>query len=402
MRVAFRKLFRAIPRNWLLRFVSLGTLRVYRVLPESFLGEATLISQVSPSSVVRASWSNDSLSNHALGAPRKTLSFRKLSRISVSANSRGGFLSNDRYIFTPDTGFCSVPKLYYPNTSVAGLLEQKDREVLARFIPANSVIENGIFVGSMAAHNWFHWIIDTLPTVYFSRYLPQKYSAYPLFVSARGVSKPNWLEPLQAVTGGREIFPLDPNLHYRVTNLVRLDSVTRPAPRALGRKIPARISVYADYLLEYRDFLLSHFNLHKVTPDPEKKLFLARKPSSLRRYNQAEIADTLASLGFELLFIEDLGFRDSIRAFRESSIIVGPHSAGWANMLFCSPVTKTVMWTWSGEVEDNWYENVAFTAGVQFRQIHTFPSNSKSGLTEDPRTADYFLDPGKLVSAISN
>lgn len=400
LRVMVRKIYREVPWKWVPRVVSLNLLKVLNLSTESSLGQERPIINLPPSSVVRASWSEGSLTNHAEGAPPRVLAFREITDCVLSANSRGGFLVKGHNLFTPDTGFDLSPKLFYPNTDVAGIYDQKKNDVLVRLKIASHQIEEGIFVGSMAPHNWFHWLIDTLPTVYFSRYLPADYDSFPLLLPDRGLVKQHWIESLEIVRGSREIVPVSAELHHRVSNLVRLESITKPAPRAYRVKVPARISVYADYLVEYRDFVLSHYQLTKVTTQLGKRTLIGRKPSSVRNYNQDEITEVLRRLGFDLVFIEDLDLRDSIKVFRESEIIVGPHGAGWANMLFCSPLTKVVMWTWPDEIEENWYENIAFVSGVQFRQVHTARNESHSNTITDPRIANYKLNPELILSTI--
>jgi len=400
-RIIVRKIYREVPWNWVPRVLSLNHLRVLQLSTESSLSDSNPISNLPPSSVVRASWSDGSLTNHEEGNPARVLAFREVTDCILSANSRGGYLVKGQTLATPDTGFDFRPKLYYANTDVAGIYDQKQSDALVKLRIASHQIEQGVFVGSMAPHNWFHWLIDTLPTVYFSRYLPKDYDHYPLLLPERGLAKQHWIESLEIVRGSRTVVPVSSEFHYRVSNLVRLESITRPAPRAYRVKVPARISLYAEYLAEYRDFILGHYKLTKVAPQPGKRTFIGRKPSAVRNYNQDEITEVLGRLGFDLLFIEDLTLRDSIKVFRESEIVVGPHGAGWANMLFCSPLTKVVMWTWPDEVEENWYENIAYISGVQFRQVHTPRNESDSHSSFDPRTASYKLDPELLLSAIN-
>lgn len=94
--------------------------------------------------------------------------------------------------------------------------------------------------------------------------------------------------------------------------------------------------------------------------------------------------------GFESVLLEELSFKESLRVFREAEVIVGPHGAGWANLLFCNSAAKALLWTWEGEKEDNWYENIAYVCGVNYVQLGV-PVCDDPWL--DKRNLDYHLDP---------
>jgi capsular polysaccharide biosynthesis protein len=240
----------------------------------------------------------------------------------------------------------------------------------------------------MAPHNWFHWIIDNLSTLYQARFLPDEFNEYPLVVPLEAKKRENWLAALDIVSAGREIVFVEGDHWFQVDDLVRIEGVTRPNPRLLSRQ-RARIGVMAAPLLDYRNFVLAQLGLDLVGIVPGRRLFIGRKSSGARGYNQEELFTVAEAYGFERVFLEDLTFEDSIRVFREAELIAGPHGAGWANMLFCHPATKAMLWTWEGEEEDNWYENIAFVAAVDYLQL-SVSLVDKRGL--DGRVADYYLD----------
>jgi capsular polysaccharide biosynthesis protein len=143
-------------------------------------------------------------------------------------------------------------------------------------------------------------------------------------------------------------------------------------------------------LLDYRDYVLGKLGLDEVHVTPGRRLFIGRQPDGARGFNQEEVFSVAEVQGFERVLLEDLSFADSLRAFREAEIIVGPHGAGWANLLFCHGSTKALLWTWDGEKEDNWYENLAYVSGVSYLQL-SVPVYEDPWL--DKRVADYHLDP---------
>jgi capsular polysaccharide biosynthesis protein len=281
-------------------------------------------------------------------------------------------------------------------------MEQLGDKVLLRHSIASQVIPTGIFGGSMAPHNWFHWIIDTLPTLYQARFLPPEFDDFPLLVPSGALRRENWRAALDAVADGRRVIGVSDDRLVKVNNLVFLEGATRANPHSSLGAVSGRISVRKDLLIEYRDFILDHFDLSSVGAISGVRIFLARKAEDVRRYNQPEVVEMLSKHGFKPVFLEDLTFRESIRLFRSAEIIAGPHGAGLANLLFCTSKTGTLMWTWAGLLEDNWYQNIAYVSGVKYHQVETedFP-NTAAVARQDPRISDYLVDPQKLIFGLS-
>jgi hypothetical protein len=150
-------------------------------------------------------------------------------------------------------------------------------------------------------------------------------------------------------------------------------------------------------LIDYRDYLLDELQLQSVAISRGKRVFIARKAHEVRRYDEEQIFAKAAIRGFTKVYLEELSFEESVLLFREAELIVGPHGAGWANLLFSHPATKAMLWTWAGEEEDNWYENVAFASGVSYLQI--FVAVDGEGV-KDRRVADYWLDPALFAQAL--
>lgn len=384
---AFKRAFRMFPPIGLL-FSWVSPYSWFRIRLESDAGPSRTLKTFDSFAVVRAHWTGEVLSN--LSSERlDRLAFRTFRRVGVSPNRRGGFIMRGRDIFVPMTGLAAPARLYFQNTSVGGIVEQVERHVLVRRQRKPPEIPAGIFVGSMAPHNWFHWLIDNLSSLYFARYLPAQFDSYPLLISSPALSKPSWLSALDLVSGGRRVLALEPETHVLVNDLVRLDPVTRPNPRPLRLETSARISVLEAPILEFREFIVAELGLSATRPQSGSRIFIGRRATESRRYNQQEIFRAAEGYGFRMVYLDDFEFAESVKLFREAEVIVGPHGAGWANLLFCSPETKALLWTWGGGDPDNWYENIAYVSRVRYQQIYI---DRERFAGEDPRVADFFLN----------
>jgi hypothetical protein len=74
-----------------------------------------------------------------------------------------------------------------------------------------------------------------------------------------------------------------------------------------------------------------------------ERLYISRENARRRRVaNESELWAELAAHGFAKLHLEDLTWAQQISAFRAAKVIVAPHGAGLANLVFCRPGTKVI------------------------------------------------------------
>lgn len=77
----------------------------------------------------------------------------------------------------------------------------------------------------------------------------------------------------------------------------------------------------------------------------KKRLYISRKDVTTdwaRRYiiNAGEVWAYLQSKGFDKVVLEDLPLEEQVKLFNSAEIVLGPHGAGLANLVFCRPGTK--------------------------------------------------------------
>jgi len=70
----------------------------------------------------------------------------------------------------------------------------------------------------------------------------------------------------------------------------------------------------------------------------DRRLFISRKAFSQRALvNEAEIAERLIPLGFEVIYPETMSFLEQVDAFHSAALVVGSSSSALSNALFCRP-----------------------------------------------------------------
>lgn len=74
-----------------------------------------------------------------------------------------------------------------------------------------------------------------------------------------------------------------------------------------------------------------------------RKLYITRSDAPMRRLvNEDALMDRLAPLGFERVSLSGMAVREQIQLFASASVIIGPHGAGLANVVFCEPETLVI------------------------------------------------------------
>ena len=93
------------------------------------------------------------------------------------------------------------------------------------------------------------------------------------------------------------------------------------------------------------DHLKKKFLKYKKSTNNFKKVFIDRSDSKLKHcklINNNEIKRFLKSKGFKIITLSNLNFKNQISIFNNAEIIVGPHGAGFANLVFCKKNTKVI------------------------------------------------------------
>ncbi|CUS02879.2 protein of unknown function [Candidatus Promineifilum breve] len=72
---------------------------------------------------------------------------------------------------------------------------------------------------------------------------------------------------------------------------------------------------------------------------PGERIYILRDRARVRRViNEAAVVELLQTRGFRPYRLEELPFADQVRLFRDAEMVIAPHGAGLANLLFAPPV----------------------------------------------------------------
>lgn len=78
----------------------------------------------------------------------------------------------------------------------------------------------------------------------------------------------------------------------------------------------------------------------QATGGKRRRIYISRRKAATRRVQNEDIVlQMLSTYGFEEILLEDMNLADQIALFSQAEIVVGPHGAGFSNMVFSNSAT---------------------------------------------------------------
>ena len=135
-------------------------------------------------------------------------------------------------------------------------------------------------------------------------------------------------------------------------------------------------------------------------PGAGERVYFSREKAARRRVaNEAALWAELEGRGFVRVFLEDLGWAEQIAVCRAARVVVAPHGAGLANLVFCAPGTRVV------ELVNRAYFNPTFwrlaaLGGLDYRPVITAGDDT---IREDRRAGrdDIVADLARVRAALA-
>lgn len=180
-----------------------------------------------------------------------------------------------------------------------------------------------LVVASEGAANYYHWLLDELPRLLLtvSVRVDHLLATDPTPFSAAAASCVGRNEPRLALTGYS---------HYQCEQLI--------VPTYLGYSgQPSAACVRL--LNEFGDRVLNGRASH---PTPERVYLSRRRAAHRKLVNEDELMTALDRRGFQRVELETLPWVEQVALFRGARVVVAPHGAGLANLVFARPGCRVV------------------------------------------------------------
>lgn len=228
-------------------------------------------------------------------------------------------------------------------------------------------IAKGVCAFGQGNSNWYHWLVEILPTVLLSQKLPSAFDRHPLLVPESALNIPSFRDTLELCRGDRDVIPLQNSHLYEIGELVytppqaagpfNMQNGLWPEPRHYVQNI--------DVMQLLRETILQKLNIKRSNDGP-KRVFLARQPNS-RSYNQTEIISAAQQRGFEPVYLENLSFRDQVQLMHNADYVVGPTGAAFTNTLFMHSGSHSLVWALKEYAGACFFSNLAHASNVNMR-----------------------------------
>ena len=197
--------------------------------------------------------------------------------------------------------------------------------------------------------NYYHWLIEELPLVL------RAHTTHP---DAR-------LLAYEAGVGDK---------HHAVAAHLKMELATAPLViRLQDQVLPGRASdsffIHPNDLVHLRDFGSAFTrSLDSSLPERPERIYVSRSKSRRPLANEDELEALLANAGFAIVHLEELPWIDQITLFQNARVIVGPHGAGLANLVFANPGSTVVELT-VGYMFNRCFEWISHVAGHDYFPI---------------------------------
>ena len=189
--------------------------------------------------------------------------------------------------------------------------------------------------GASGYSNYSHWLFDILPRIkLFSL-------AYKMKTDFIYLTSPNKFQRETLKILGFGNLKFINSKKYRHILCEKLFFCTHPVyNKGTIMEAQSKIPVWIiKYIKKKFNFLINKNRKEKI------KIFIDRSDSTYshcKLINNEEIKKHLIDKGFKILKLSKLSFKEQINKFNNASIVIGPHGAGFANLIFCKKKTKIV------------------------------------------------------------
>lgn len=201
--------------------------------------------------------------------------------------------------------------------------------------PASEQIEKGIYLVGAASFNYYHLIVEILSRLTFIDDYDE-YRTYPILVDEIVLTIPQFKAALECINKYKHlVIPVKKEAKYTLGRLIVPSSnVWMPT------------NVYDRNLIRLDDFMISDTVLTNIREtiglweerEPWRKIFISRKNTqAVRLKNEEEIRAIFAEHGFEIVYTEEMSFRQQVECFGQAKCVIAASGAALTNIIFCQP-----------------------------------------------------------------
>lgn len=218
-------------------------------------------------------------------------------------------------------------------------------------------IPSGIYLGGNYSGNFYHFVYEFIAKFYLLSLCPLP-DRIPIIVDSIVKRVPQFKD-LLAVFSQRNIIYVDRLEYRKVRKLFYISFVNQIPPNFKHlNSIKNNDVVFDAACLRYlRQHFLSIIPKN-INVDSNRRIFISRKASKWRKYNEEEVISILLDHGYEVVYPETLTINEQFSLFYNVSHIIAASGAALTNIICCRPNTKVLILT-SARLEFSIFSTIA-------------------------------------------
>ncbi len=229
---------------------------------------------------------------------------------------------------------------------------KKNLQIINGNIFDNFVIKNGtpkilkkidgsvfsLLSGGAAKNNYWHWIFDVLPKLAMIEKL--NFRNKPNYFLLPSLKRKYQIETLLDLNISKQkLLDGEKYKHIKCNQLLTVDH-----PYVFNNNPSKSIVNIPIWIIKW--LRKKYIKKRSLKSNYFKKIYIDREDDSIsenrRIINNDEVKTLLTNLGFKIVSLSNYSFRDQVKIFNNTKLIVGLHGAGFANLVFSKPNTKVV------------------------------------------------------------
>jgi hypothetical protein len=259
-------------------------------------------------------------------AKTKTLEFSSPSTEDLTETSI--FLSKEGVAYDESTAALQYSFLSMPRQHLEAELKTTVQDIFESRRRASVSLREHIYIPGLVPGYWnyYHLLIDSLPRILFSlnAFCPAARILVTQFQAARLKRGRGDL-----LTQMGNIFELDKYLDIAKGDLLHVERAIIPKQRV--RFIGSVMQIFQDVAAR------------SGAARSQRRVYISRRLATARRViNEESVISVLQEFGFQPVCLEQMAFEEQINVFRGSDVIIGPHGAGLANIVFSKSGTTLI------------------------------------------------------------
>jgi capsular polysaccharide biosynthesis protein len=261
-------------------------------------------------------------------------------------------------------------------------------------------VKRGFYLCGMSSRIWAHFLLEHLPKLYYISRIPEFEKDMITVIipnhfdsHIRDIIK-NYLSNFTKVEllelNSNEVASCEVLYHIENTSFF-MDDMLYASP-CDDVKIPKFV---ADSI---KSNLVDKFYNKKQSNLSGVKLYLGRLGNVRNLVNSGEVENYFLNLGFQVIYPHLLSMQEKFEYFNNASVVVGPASSAFSNLIFSQPNTKVICFVNYFRCFDPLSGFLAQHFGLDFIMLTGFET-ACSGSVADERDNSYLIPLDKIQAA---